>query len=288
MKSKALTYGAISIINAIPIGKGSALSINLKTIAEIEIFEDPKERILVEIDNYPNENTSLAEEVIREILKKAEIKKHGVKVKTFSNIPIGVGLKSSSAASNAIALACSSALKLNLKDLEIINIGVDASIKSGVSITGAFDDACASYFGGVVITDNYKREIVKMDKIYDNLKIVLYIPNKKFYTSQIDRKRIKSISKISYEAYEIALKNKYWEALTINGLACAAALGFDTKPIIDALELGAIASGLSGTGPAISAICEKENVNKIVSKWNNLPGKVIVCEINNNKAYVIE
>ncbi|MEM3407807.1 MAG: shikimate kinase [Nitrososphaerota archaeon] len=288
MKSKALTYGAISIINAIPIGKGSALSVNLKTIAESEIFEDPKERILVEIDNYPNENTSLAEEVIREILKKAEIKKHGVKVKTFSNIPIGVGLKSSSAASNAIALACSSALKLNLKDLEIINIGVDASIKSGVSITGAFDDACASYFGGVVITDNYKREIVKMDKIYDNLKIVLYIPNKKFYTSQIDRKRIKSISKISYEAYEIALKNKYWEALTINGLACAAALGFDTKPIIDALELGAIASGLSGTGPAISAICEKENVNKIVSKWNNLPGKVIVCEINNNKAYVIE
>ncbi|MEM2986701.1 MAG: shikimate kinase [Nitrososphaerota archaeon] len=288
MKSKALTYGAISIINAIPIGKGSALSINLKTIAETEIFEDPKERILVEIDNYPNENTSLAEEVVREILKKAEIKKHSVKVKTFSNIPIGVGLKSSSAASNAIALACSSALKLNLKDLEIINIGVDASIKSGVSITGAFDDACASYFGGVVITDNYKREIVKMDKIYDNLKIVLYIPNKKFYTSQIDRKRIKSISKISYEAYEIALKNKYWEALTINGLACAAALGFDTKPIIDALELGAIASGLSGTGPAISAICEKENVNKIVSKWNNLPGKVIVCEINNNKAYVIE
>ncbi|MEM2083961.1 MAG: shikimate kinase, partial [Nitrososphaerota archaeon] len=124
MKSKALTYGAISIINAIPIGKGSALSINLKTIAESEIFEDPKERILVEIDNYPNENTSLAEEVIREILKKAEIKKHGVKVKTFSNIPIGVGLKSSSAASNAIALACSSVLKLNLKDLEIVNIGV--------------------------------------------------------------------------------------------------------------------------------------------------------------------
>ncbi|MEM1575483.1 MAG: shikimate kinase [Nitrososphaerota archaeon] len=288
MKSKALTYGAISIINAIPIGKGSALSINLKTIAEIEIFEDPKERILIEIDNYPNENTSLAEEVVREFLKKAEIKKHSVKVKTFSNIPIGVGLKSSSAASNAIALACSSALKLNLKDLEIINIGVDASIKSGVSITGAFDDACASYFGGVVITDNYKREIIKMDKIHDNLKIVLYIPNKKFYTSQIDRKRIKAISKISYEAYEIALKNKYWEALTINGLACAAALGFDVKPIIDALELGAIASGLSGTGPAISAICEEENVNKIVSEWNKLPGKVIVCEINNNKAHVIE
>ncbi|MEM3407505.1 MAG: shikimate kinase, partial [Nitrososphaerota archaeon] len=116
----------------------------------------------------------------------------------------------------------------------------------------------------------------------------LYIPNKKFYTSQIDRKRIKAISKISYEAYEIALKNKYWEASTINGLACAAALGFDTKPIIDALELGAIASGLSGTGPAISAICEKENVNKIVSEWSKLPGKVIVCEINNNKAYVIE
>jgi shikimate kinase len=288
MKSKALTYGAISIINAIPIGKGSALSIDLKTIAEIEIFEDPEERIFVEIIDNPNENTSLAKEVVKEFLNKAEIRKHSVKVKTFSNIPIGVGLKSSSAASNAIALACSSALGLKLKDLEVVDIGVNASIKSGVSITGAFDDACASYFGGIVITDNYKREIIKMDKIYEKLKIVLYIPNKKFYTSQIDRKRIKAISKIVHEAYEIALSNKYWEALTINGLACASALGFDTKPIIDALESGALASGLSGTGPAISAICEEENVNKIISVWNKLPGKVIVCNINNNKAHVIK
>lgn len=288
MKSKAISYGAISIINAIPMGKGSALSIDLKTIAEVEIFKDPQEKIFVKIFNHPNENTSLAKEIARIFLKKAGIKKHGIKIKTFSNIPIGMGLKSSSAASNAIALACSNALKLKLKDLKIINIGVDASIKSGVSITGAFDDACASYFGGIVITDNYKRKIIKMKKINNNFKIVLYIPNKKIYTSQINKKRIKSISKIINEAYRIAINDNYFEALTINGLACAAALGFDTKPIIDALEAGALAAGLSGTGPAISAICEENNtIKKIISVWNKLPGKIIICKVNNNKAHVI-
>ena len=81
----------------------------------------------------------------------------GAKIKTWSNIPIAKGLKSSSAAANAVALATTAALGKTLDDLEIVNLGVDAAFDAKVTVTGAFDDACASYFGGVVITDNLKR-----------------------------------------------------------------------------------------------------------------------------------
>ena len=85
----------------------------------------------------------------------------GAKIKTCSNIPIAKGLKSSSAAANAAALAATAALGKTLDDLELVKLGVDAAFDAKVTVTGAFDDACASYFGGVVVTDNLKREIVK-------------------------------------------------------------------------------------------------------------------------------
>ena len=47
-------------------------------------------------------------------------------------------------------------------------MAIDASLDAGVTITGSFDDATASYFGGVVVTDNKNREFIikeKMDEL---------------------------------------------------------------------------------------------------------------------------
>ena len=71
------------------------------------------------------------------------------------------GLKSSSAAANAVALASTAALGKHLDDLELVKLGVDAAFDAKVTVTGAFDDACASYFGGIVVTDNLNRKIIK-------------------------------------------------------------------------------------------------------------------------------
>ena len=40
MKGKAISYGAISILNAIPMGKGSSLGINLNSEVEIELTNE--------------------------------------------------------------------------------------------------------------------------------------------------------------------------------------------------------------------------------------------------------
>ncbi len=160
-KAVAIVHGAATIVNAIALGKGAAFGVDLWTKAEVKLTDEPGV-IITEIASDPTESTLLIEKTAARVLQLFNLEKSfGVKVKTTSNIPIAKGLKSSSSAANAAALATTTALGKKLSDLEIINIGVEAAFDAKVTVTGAFDDACASYFGGIVITDNLKRELIK-------------------------------------------------------------------------------------------------------------------------------
>ncbi len=86
-----------------------------------------------------------------------------VRVRTTSDIPVSRGLKSSSAAANAVIMATLDALGEQMDPLEAIRIGTKAAIAAKVSVTGAFDDACASLFGGVAITDNRSETLMVQD-----------------------------------------------------------------------------------------------------------------------------
>ncbi|MEM2634683.1 MAG: shikimate kinase [Nitrososphaerales archaeon] len=286
MKGKGIAHGAISIVNAIASGKGGALGIKLKVEAEVEIFKG--EEISVEILNAKNENLDLAKKSVERVFKALSISNLGAKVITKSEIPIAKGLKSSSAVSNAIILATCAALDKSFDDIDLIKLGVEASLESGVSITGAFDDACASYFGGFVLTDNYSRHIVKLEPSPNHLQVVIYVPEMKLYTKDVNKSNLEKLSPLVNEIFKLAEKGDYWKALTLNGLVYSAALGFSPQPIIDALMNGALAAGLSGKGPAIAAVCEENVVNKIVSSWSKLPGKVIKTMVNNSKAYGVK
>ncbi|MEM2429475.1 MAG: shikimate kinase [Nitrososphaerales archaeon] len=286
MKGKGIAHGAISIVNAIASGKGGALGIKLKVEAEVEIFKG--EEISVEILNAKNENLDLAKKSVERVFKALSISNLGAKVITKSEIPIAKGLKSSSAVSNAIILATCAALDKSFDDIDLIKLGVEASLESGVSITGAFDDACASYFGGFVLTDNYSRHIVKLEPSPNHLQVVIYVPEMKLYTKDVNKSNLEKLSPLVNEIFKLAEKGDYWKALTLNGLVYSAALGFSPQPIIDALMNGALAAGLSGKGPAIAAVCEENVVNKIASSWSKLPGKVIKTMVNNSKAYGVK
>ena len=92
-----------------------------------------------------------------------------------------------------------------------------------VTITGAFDDACASYFGGVVITDNLKREIIKQLPLPKDLVVLFHVPPQKAYTINSDVNRLKTVKPLVEFAFEKALEGKVWEALTLNGLIYSSA-----------------------------------------------------------------
>ena len=76
--------------------------------------------------------------------------------------------------------------------LELVNLGVDAAFDAKVTVTGAFDDACASYFGGVVITDNLERKIVKQLPLPEDLIVLFHVPPEKAYSADSNVERLKN------------------------------------------------------------------------------------------------
>ncbi|MEM2273490.1 MAG: shikimate kinase [Candidatus Bathyarchaeia archaeon] len=282
---RAIAYGAVTIINAISCGLGAALGINLKTEARVKLTNEPG-RIMGRILSDPSESIILIEKVVRRFLKYFGVEdQYGAYVETDSNIPIARGLKSSSAAANAIALATVSALGEEVDDLTIINIGVEASIEAGVTVTGAFDDACASYFGNIVVTDNIERKILRIFQPEEDYAVLIYVPPRKAYTAKSDVNRMKIISREIKALHGMALSGDYWRAMTLNGLAYSAVLGYDPNVAIDALSSGAIAAGLSGKGPAVAAVVPRDKVESARRAWSKYDGEVIEAVINREKAH---
>jgi shikimate kinase len=286
-KATAVCHGAATIINAIAMGKGAAFGVDLWTKAEVKLTYEPQV-IEGKIVSDPTEDPILIKQTVKKVLEYFGLnKKFGAKVKTLSNVPIARGLKSSSGAANAIALATVAALNKNLDDLTVVNLGVDSAIEAKVTITGAFDDACASYFGGVVVTDNLKRRIVKQFRIADDLAVLFHIPAEKTYTISSDVKRMKSVATLVKTSYEEVLKGNYWSALTLNGLLFSSALGYHPSIALDAILAGAVASGLSGKGPAVTAVVPNEKVDSVKDAWQTYEGEILQAKINHEKAKVV-
>jgi shikimate kinase len=286
-KAEAVSHGAATIVNAIATGKGAAVGVDLWTRARVQLTDKPGV-IESNIVSDPTEDPVLIEKTVGKVFEHFNLEgKLGAKVKIWSNIPIARGLKSSSVAGNAIALATVAALDRSLDDLTILNLSVDAAIEAKVTITGAFDDACASYFGGVVVTDNLKRIIVKRFEIAEDLAVLFYVPEKKVYTSGSDVQRMKRVASLVRIAYKEAVKGNYWSALTLNGLIYSSALGYNPSIAVDALMAGALAAGLSGTGPAVTAIVSEEKIDRVKDAWQTYEGDILQAHVNHEKARVV-
>ncbi len=286
-KAEAVSHGAATVINAIATGRGAAIGVDLWTKVRVQIIDKPG-IIQGKIVSDPSENPVLIEKTVKRVLKHFNLEeKFGAKVETWSNIPIARGLKSSSAAGNAIALATVAALNKNLDDLTVVKLGVDGAIDAKVTITGAFDDACASYFGGVVVTDNLKRRIVKRFELAEDLVVLFYVPAKKTYTVSSDVSRMKEVASLVKIAYKEALKGNYCAALTLNGLIYSSALGYNPSIAVDALMAGALAAGLSGTGPAVTAIVSEEKKDLVKDALQAYEGEVLEARVNHEKARVV-
>jgi shikimate kinase len=298
LKTVVQSPGSATIVNAISTGYGSAFGIQLYITAEVELMES-KSTITCSTDR--DVDTTLMETCVSKVLDKfsenffnGEIEV-GVSVKTSSSLPAASGLSSSSATSNAVVMATAKALmdkyeiepnKNIFNGNDLIQIGVDASLDTGVTITGAFDDASASFYGGFTITNNFERKILKMDAM-DEQNILIFMPNKKSLTAQSDVRRMKLIAPQVELAFQEALKGNIYNAITLNGLLYCASLGFNPEIALDALDAGAKAAGLSGTGPSFVALTQNENIDDIIDAWSSQPGQIIRTEVDNIGTRVI-
>lgn len=281
-KAGATVHGAVSLVNAIANKKGATLGISLTVEAIVET--SPGKGITIQSKN-KTLSSRLINKTIEKIVSKKDLEQNRIAINLESEIPTGYGLKSSSAISSAVALACAKIFKPNMTDQQILLAGVDASIESKVSITGAYDDACSCYYGGFNVTDNAKKRRIQSQKIPNNLVAVIFIPKNR---KRGNVKNLKTLSPVFENAWKLAKNSNYWEAMIINGLATSTILNSDPKIITDLLEKGAIAASVSGNGPAIAAIVKKGNESEIKKVFSNLEGSIIISKVNNKKAEAYE
>lgn len=276
MKKVVRSPGSATIINAIATGFGSAFGIGLDIVCNAKTQSHS-----ITCSNDVGADTSLMELCVSNVFDYygVDADEFGLDIKTTSELPMASGLSSSSALSNAVTAISSKIIseEFNLEplsDFDIINLAIESSLKAKVTITGAFDDATASYFGGVTVTDNGARKILIKEPM-EELPVLVYMPNFISKSGSSDVNKMKLMAPLVETAFEIAKNKDYFKALNLNGLIYAAALGFDSSIAIDALNAGALASGLSGTGSSFVAICEEDKIDDIKEAWSLLDGRVI-------------
>jgi shikimate kinase len=282
LEGHACASGAGTIINAIATWKGAAFGIDLKTFAKVKLSEG-ETGVSGFIEEMPEGDTRLIERCVEMVLEEFGLELGGT-IKTKSEVPLAGGLKSSSAAANASVLATLNAVGKTLPPLEVVKLGVKAAKEVGVTVTGAFDDACASFFGGIVITDNRKVELIRREE-FDS-KVLIFAPARKAFSADTNVKRSRLIAPYVELAYSLALEGEYEKAMTLNGFLYCGALGFGTEHMLRALECGVKGVSLSGTGPSYVALVKADQVNELKSTWEScgVEGRIIETTIINRDA----
>jgi shikimate kinase len=278
-KARAIVHGAVSIVNAIATGRGSALGISLKVTAEAQIQTGHGIKF-----NSGRNGDRLIKNIIQKTIPKEIIDGNMISINVDSQIPLGYGLKSSSAVSNAVALACSRMAKeAEIDDYGILDVSTRSSLEAKVSMTGAYDDATACYFGGFTVTDNYSRRLIRKEKAPENLYAIIMLPTD---SSRGDIHKLKNFSDLFIDAFELAESGQYWKAMKLNGVLASAALSSSYAPVLDAIEHGALSASISGNGPSIAAVGYEDTVEQIVEALSEFDGRIIVSRVNNEKAVV--
>ena len=98
---------------------------------------------------------------------------------------------------------------------------------------------------------------------------------------------MKLLAPLVETAFGFAKNKDYFKALNLNGLIYSATLGFDSAIAIDALDAGAVASGLSGTGSSFVAVASEDSIDDIKYSWSKYEGKVIETKVDNKGCRIL-
>ena len=260
MKGHGRSYGAISVMNAIPCGIGSTIGIELTTDVE---FSDSDTTTITLVDR-PDVDTKLVRTCVKRTLESIDQEPIDYSLKVISEIPPSIGLKSSSSVCNATISAVLDALGERMEMLDIIRLGVRCARECNVTVTGSFDDACGCEYGGLVITDNKNDDIINRMRIpeYD---VIICLPGSP-PKEKIPKEKYTVLSDM-FQAMAPSIESDYLNVLTENGRYISRIIGDTSNLAESALKAGALAAGVSGTGPAIAALTEKGKGKEIADRF---------------------
>lgn len=275
---RGIGHAAGSIVNAIATGKGASFGINLKTWAEVELNDSG--RIDITLEGNPYEDKYLVHRCVSRTLDSlAEGEGLGAKVVTRSEIPISRGMKSSSAAANAVIRATIEALGAELDPLDAIRIGTESARSAGLSLTGAFDDACASWFGGICITDNASETLLKRSRFNGNYRVVVHVAENRVSKKNLPYHRIHAWNEMMELCFGMVISRDYLRAMMLNGLCISTALGLDQTVVMDALNRGALAAAHTGAGSTTIILVEENRIDEFLATFRYEGKRLMVTDI---------
>ena len=285
MRGRAKAPAAGTVLNALANHLGSAFAIDLSTTAEVTL---DAEQVSGEVAGHPDADTRLIERCVELVIDRYGAGEGG-HVRTESEFPMAAGLKSSSAAANVTVMATLDALNVGIGEVgvsreEAARLGVTAARDVGVTVTGAFDDASATMLGGVTVTDNDTDELLFHDHV--DWDVLVWTPPERAYSADADVTRCERLAPLADFIAETALDGQFAQAMTVNGFAFCAALGFSTDPLIEALP-EADGVSLSGTGPSVTAIGPRTALSDIESRWSEREGSTWLTTTQNRGTHTI-
>ncbi|GGM70678.1 shikimate kinase [Thermogymnomonas acidicola] len=172
-------------------------------------------------------------------------------------IPEAQGLKSSSALVLSAMIGVSRLLGAELEGEELLRLCAEASVRLGLSVTGALDDLSAIYYGGVSVTDNASNRIIFTDRMPDLPVLVVESSDRRIsYSARVDEYRK---MRRAWRAVEnLLMRREFLEAMVIDGYLCSLIEGSDGDAISTMLLNSATHACQSGKGPAVVGVFRNE------------------------------
>ena len=274
MNGTGRSWGAITIVNALFTGVGSAAAISLPVEAEAVLLPaaGSKARLLTT----PKDEGPLLRAVVRESLRRyASPGRWDVQVTVRSSIPAGRGLKSSSAVSCAVVSAIASAANRPVGALEVARLSAAVARGIGQSATGAFDDALAGTAGGLVVARNGPDSLLRTDALDPSWRVVVRIPSTRHLPSPNWLPAFRALREEGAAAARLACSRSYPEAMAQNTDLVERVIGSDHRSLRAGLSrLGAVAIGVSGMGPTLAVVAPAKLCPAIVQALSKGPDEI--------------
>lgn len=260
---KGRSHGAITVLNALFTGVGSAVGVDLPVLAHAELTAVPAGAPALAPDRGA-ESPLVREAIDRALAAYAGGERFIARVAISSTIPPARGLKSSSAVSSAAFEAVADALGAEPTALEIARASAEVSEGVGLSATGAFDDALAGTAGGVVVTENRPRALLRHETLDPSWGALLVIPPVPHAPAPSWRETFARQAAAAAEAESLARRGHYAEAMRHNGRLVEPLLELDYRELRERLgQHGAVSCSVSGLGPSLAVVAPVERLARL-------------------------
>ena len=260
--------GGVSVLHAAGTGRGCSVGIELMT--EVSLVSDQTP--------VPEDEHGILDSVVAVWTDSGYPDPGAVGWRVSSDVPIGQGLKSSAALACAAVRALDQASWTGLSDFDIVDIAVAAQRRADCTITGSMDDSWAAISQGWKLVDpslSSRDSILLEGDAEADLAVLIILRGPR--QLEVRPESFAEQHKLFERALASLSSGSTLGAMSGNGMAVAAATGDDEALRIcnSAIARGAIAAGLSGSGPAIAIVCYQQGAEQLAEAMSESGLQVI-------------